>query len=278
MVGLLATIGIERGKPFNPQGKMKAAMERGVKDAYFYMQQMDARLFASSLYWPDRHWSFVMVPDEKNGFEFVTEDARRPARRAGSSPFYPKVMMPGRVGTVYLAPTADRTGQPLEPGRNYRLRVPRDVPARQFWSLTLYDNATWAFIRNPLDRNGLGSLDRDRPEGERRRERRPVLRPGCAGGLREQLAADHGKEALSLVPALRPRRGILGQVLRAAGRGAGRVENGELLYSRFDSSRAEEFLKRRGRDQARTSSRVSSRQSRRSSWKSRSDFRATASS
>ena len=65
--------------------------------------------------------------------------------------FYPKVMMAGRVGTVYLATTADRTGQPLEPGKNYRLRVPRDVPARQFWSLTLYDNATWAFIRNPLE-------------------------------------------------------------------------------------------------------------------------------
>jgi hypothetical protein len=180
MVGLLATIGIERGKPFNPQGKMKVAMERGVKDAYFYMQQMDARLFASSLYLPDRHWSFVMVPDEMNGFEFVTED---------------KVMMPGRVGTVYLAP-----------------------------------------------------------------------------------AADHGKEALSMVPPLSPRRGILGQVLRAAGRGAGRVENGEILYSRFDSSRAEEFLKRRRRDHARTSSRVSVRQSRRSSWKSRSEHRATFSS
>jgi hypothetical protein len=164
MIGLLSTIGIERGKPFHPQGKMKAAMERGVRDAYFYMQQLDARLFAASLYWPDRHWSFVMAPDEKQGFEFVTEDAVQVDRRAAAwffFTFYPKVMMPGRLGTVYLAPTADRAGQPLEPGRNYRLRVPRDVPARQFWSLTLYDNATWAFIRNPLDRNGLGSLDRD---------------------------------------------------------------------------------------------------------------------
>ncbi len=164
MVGMLATIGIERGKPFAPQGKRKAAMERGVRDAYFYMQQMDARLFASSLYWPDRHWSFVMVPDEKKGFEFVTDDAVQIDRRAAAwhfFTFYPKLMVPGRLGTVYLAPTADRTGQPLEAGRNYRLRVPKDVPARQFWSLTLYDNATWAFIRNPQNRNGLGSLDRD---------------------------------------------------------------------------------------------------------------------
>ena len=45
MMGMLATIGIERGKPFNPQGKLKDAMERGIQDAYFYMQQLDTKLF-----------------------------------------------------------------------------------------------------------------------------------------------------------------------------------------------------------------------------------------
>ena len=163
MMGMLATIGIERGKPFNPQGKLKAAMERGVKDAYFYMQQLDAKLFASSLYWPDRHWSFVMVPDEKHGFEFITNDAVQIDKRAAAWFFftwYPKVLTE-HAGTVYLAPTADQSGEPLKPGKTYRLRVPKDVPARQFWSLTLYDNATWSFIINPLKRAGLSSLNKD---------------------------------------------------------------------------------------------------------------------
>jgi hypothetical protein len=70
-----ATIGIEPGKPFNPPTKLKVAMEKGVVDAYYYMQKLDTKLFASNLYWPDRHWSFVMVPDQKHGFEFVTDDA-----------------------------------------------------------------------------------------------------------------------------------------------------------------------------------------------------------
>ena len=163
MMGMLATIGIEPGKPFNPQGKLKDAMERGVKDAYFYMQQLDAKLFASNLYWPDRHWSFVMVPDAKHGFEFVTDDAVQIDKRAAAWFFftwYPKVLTEN-AGTVYLAPIADQTGQPLEPGKTYRLRVPKDVPARQFWSLTMYDNATWSFIINPLERNGLSSLQKD---------------------------------------------------------------------------------------------------------------------
>ena len=59
--------------------------------------------------------------------------------------FYPRFMSE-RVGTVYLTPTADSSGQPIEAGRTYRVRVPKDIPARQFWSLTVYDEATWALI------------------------------------------------------------------------------------------------------------------------------------
>ena len=159
MMGMLATIGIEPGKPFNPPEKLKPAMERGVVDAYYYMQKLDTQLFASNLYWPDRHWSFVMVPDAKRGFDFVSDDAVEIDKRAAAwffFTFYPKVLTE-HAGTVYLAPIADNTGQPLQAGRNYKLTVPKDVPAKQFWSLTMYDRATWAFIKNPLDRAGLGS-------------------------------------------------------------------------------------------------------------------------
>jgi hypothetical protein len=62
---------------------------------------------------------------------------------------------------VYLAPIADSSGQPLEAGKTYKLRVPKDVPAKEFWALTVYDCATWAFIPNPLDRAGLGSFNKD---------------------------------------------------------------------------------------------------------------------
>jgi len=164
MIGMLATIGIERGKPFNPPEKYKTAMEKGIADAYFYMQKMDTELFASHLYWPDRHWSFVMVPDEKHGFDFVADDAVQIDKRAACWFFYtmyPKVL-DEHAGTVYLAPIADSTGQPVQAGKTYRLRIPKDVPAKQFWSLTVYERATWAFINNPLDRAGLGTFDMDK--------------------------------------------------------------------------------------------------------------------
>jgi hypothetical protein len=127
------------------------------------MQNLDTKLFASNLYWPDRHWSFVMVPDAQRGFEFVSKDAVEIDKRATAwffYTFYPKELTE-HAGTVYLAPIADSTGKPLEKGKTYKLTVPKDVPAREFWSLTVYERATWAFIKNPLDRAGLGSFNKD---------------------------------------------------------------------------------------------------------------------
>jgi hypothetical protein len=40
--------------------------------------------------------------------------------------------------------------------------VPKDVPVNKFWSLTVYDMATWAFIYSPEERPGLSSRDRDK--------------------------------------------------------------------------------------------------------------------
>ena len=134
MMGMLATIGIEPGKPFNPPEKYKAAMEKGIIDAYYYMQNLDTKLFASNLYWPDRHWSFVMVPDAERGFDFVSSDAVEIDKRAAAwffFTFYPKVLN-DKAGTVYLAPIADSNGRPLEAGKTYKLRVPKEMPAKQF--------------------------------------------------------------------------------------------------------------------------------------------------
>jgi hypothetical protein len=141
--GMLATIGIEPGKPFNPPEKLRPAMEKGVADAYYYMQKMDTKLFASNLYWPERHWSFSMVPDDKRGFGFVTDEALEIDKRAAAwffFTFYPKVLTED-AGAVYLAPITDSAGQPLQAGKSYKLKVPKDIPAKQFWSLTVYERA-----------------------------------------------------------------------------------------------------------------------------------------
>jgi len=63
---------------------------------------------------------------------------------------------------VYVSAIADKDGKAVEAGKLYRIRVPKDTPAKQFWSITVYDNATWGFIINPQDRSGLGMFDKDK--------------------------------------------------------------------------------------------------------------------
>jgi hypothetical protein len=196
MMGMLATIGIEPGKPFNPPEKYKAAMEKGIVDAYYYMQNLATKLFASSVYWPDRHWSFVMVADAQHGFEFVSNDAVEIDKRAAAwffFTFYPKVLT-DRAGTVYLAPIADSNGRPLEAGKTYKLRVPKDVPAREFWSLTMYDRRTWAFVNNPLDRAGLGSFNMEQMKVNADGSVDLYVGPNAPAGLESNWIPTMGKE------------------------------------------------------------------------------------
>jgi hypothetical protein len=164
MIGMLATIGIEKGKPFNPSPKMQAAMARAVVDAYHYMQGLTLTLLQENLWWPDRHWAMVLVPDESGGFEFITDRAVEIDRRAAI--WFPAIFLPPKfnenAATVYVSPIADKDGNAVEAGRLYRIRIPKDTPAKQFWSITVYDNATWGFIINPQDRSGLGMFDKDK--------------------------------------------------------------------------------------------------------------------
>ena len=162
MMQMLATIGIEPGKPFSPPQKYKAAMDRAVVDAYFYMQDHTVKAFIASRYWPDRHWSYDFLMDPNRGFTWdlpsgLFYDNRSDMFHPGT--YYPKEI-PERSSTVYMSPLQDRDGNQLAAGKVYKLHVPNDVPVKQFWAVIVYDRATWAFIYNPLARVGLSSYDK----------------------------------------------------------------------------------------------------------------------
>lgn len=49
--------------------------------------------------------------------------------------------------TEYLA-SSDAGGNPLNGGKNYRMHLPPDIPARNYWSVIVYDNKTRLIIKN----------------------------------------------------------------------------------------------------------------------------------
>jgi hypothetical protein len=74
------------------------------------------------------------------------------------------------AGQYYLMAIKDRKGAELDGSRTYRLAIPANVPVTQFWSATVYDRKTHAFIRNlarpsrssqeaTLQKNASGAVD-----------------------------------------------------------------------------------------------------------------------
>jgi len=161
MMGMLTSLGIEKGKPFNPDETTKRAMRNAAIDAWFYLQDRYDHFPAEHYYWPDRHYASLLVADSHNTFTFIDDDRIDLIPRAMlyfAGTFIPKTQS-DKPANVYLSPMADRNGHVLEAGKLYKVNVPADVPVRQFWSLTVYDRATWAFIYSESNRTTLSTFD-----------------------------------------------------------------------------------------------------------------------
>ena len=67
--------------------------------------------------------------------------------------------VPGK-GAKYMVAMVDNTGTPLTGAENYRLTLPPDVPAANFWSLTLYEAENASGLANGQPFPSLGSRDK----------------------------------------------------------------------------------------------------------------------
>jgi hypothetical protein len=53
------------------------------------------------------------------------------------------------AGSQYLFGSLDNHGEPFDGSKTYNVTLPPDIPARAFWSLTLYDNQTRSMLQTP---------------------------------------------------------------------------------------------------------------------------------
>jgi hypothetical protein len=160
MLGQLATLGIKHGEPYEPDPAIIPALRQGVIDGWYYLQSRFDQFPAEKLYWPDRHYVSIMQPDTNHTFTYVYPDGIDIEARAMQyawCTYAPKVQS-DRPTNEYLVAIADQNGNLLEAGKTYRLNVPADMPVEQFWSLTVYDRRTFAFIYTPSMRTGISSV------------------------------------------------------------------------------------------------------------------------
>jgi hypothetical protein len=151
MMAMLKPLGIEKGKPFIPD----ASQIEILTEAAFVGEAMARanaykKRFDGAQIWPDRQWemSLAFEPGEQPEFSTYLDEHASWFYEAVTASRAMATKTPG-VGQTYLEATRDADGNWLDGGKTYTLRVGPDVPAKQFWSVTAYDNETRVFIDNP---------------------------------------------------------------------------------------------------------------------------------
>jgi hypothetical protein len=159
MRGMLASIGIERGRAFEPDETLRAALQRAAADGKRYLDYTFVTpSYSLEGYWEGRQWQVPRQPSEEG---FVFDEGPYLLLDERGSIFHWATYIPRRLGaaSAYLAGLRDAEGALLDGSFRYRLTVPAEVPARDFWSVIAYSMDTKAFIYNDLGRVGLSSYD-----------------------------------------------------------------------------------------------------------------------
>lgn len=160
--GELAALGIEKGKPFQPDARMKNILEHAAKTANMQMRvESFANRRPDSQAWADRTWEWAALRFENGDFEtpnFTDLEARNKwfFQAIASSP----AMFRRQVGfgSLYWLGLRDATGAFLDGAKTYKLTVPLPVPAKLFWSVTVYDAETRSQIQTDQAAAALRSL------------------------------------------------------------------------------------------------------------------------
>jgi hypothetical protein len=147
MMNMLRSLGIEKGKEFKPDAATNAVLKRAIAEAKAFFQGL--QLSALKPYWDGEHWGLPDLSGVKTEFTYQTADMLDVDYRGmGGFFFYaPPKKSDASAPTIYVNAVVDADGEPFTGDKIYRLRVPTNVPAKQYWSATLYDWDTASFIR-----------------------------------------------------------------------------------------------------------------------------------
>ena len=145
--GLVASIGIAKGQKFSPNKRMTRLLSEAAvignataRSIVWYPRLKSARIY------PDSDSAWVMAYAGKDVF-FEEAGARNLDARTmffmnytGVTPAM-AVSKPGAgsdYGIVYL----DEKKDPFDGAKTYKLKLPKDVPVKDFWAITIYDSQT----------------------------------------------------------------------------------------------------------------------------------------
>jgi hypothetical protein len=159
--GLLASIGIEKGKEFNPDARMQGILTEAAKVGSVTARALTARPKDERhyLYPGERVWTNPFI---EGRYDFLMDGARLLDSRIYMH-FYATGITPAMAlnfvgkGSKYTIAYLDKEGNSLDGSKTYKINLPPDVPVQDFWSFTIYDNQTRAMLQTDQQFPGVDS-------------------------------------------------------------------------------------------------------------------------
>ncbi len=163
MLGMLETLGIAHGRPFKPDARMKkilteaAVVGRAMAKTIAWQPRIPEKYVYA--YPGKRQWKnifFGNVTFHEPEYMSIDQRSKYTFEAIGTAKSM-VIAVPGH-GSQYIGAYQDPKGDWLSGEHTYRARLPKNVPAVMFWSLTVYDNETRSMIQNDLGRPLVGSV------------------------------------------------------------------------------------------------------------------------
>lgn len=161
VLGTLASIGIEKGKEFAPDARMKKILTEAVAvgnataRSILFRTRMD-----EAYYFPDSAWFTGFVGGD---YQFFSQPGVRNLDARTLFHYYATGITPAMaikqvgVGSQYAVATTDANGDILDGSKTYKIHLPPNIPAMNFWSFVVYDNQTRSMLQTDQQFPSIGS-------------------------------------------------------------------------------------------------------------------------
>ena len=163
MLGMLETLGIAHGRAFNPDERMRAILSKGAKTGRVMAETISwhPRVPKENLYpFAGSPWKRLFISDDPTfhtpDYLAIDERTRFGFEAIGTSKSM--VVVAVGQGSQYIGVYQDAEGRWLTGDSTFRIRLPKDIPAANFWSLTVYDNYSRSLIQNDQGRATIGTV------------------------------------------------------------------------------------------------------------------------
>jgi hypothetical protein len=163
LIGLMHTIGIIPGQPFNPDNNSKKILDEAAIVGNLMAKNIayDSPIKASWIYYPGKTWELGIMSnnpsfeDERNATQIFPRTSYVYEAITTADNMVKKII---GSGSKYLMNYRDGNGNFLVGSNTYKLHVPPNIPAEQFWSVDAYDTETRSLIKSDV-RSGITSVN-----------------------------------------------------------------------------------------------------------------------